>query len=116
MNVFVSYTLRDSIVTEEYLRTVSDTVAEFAKPFVDIIHNEADDKQGYVMEQLDRSNLVLLITTSSITTSKWVMAEVNRAKSKSIPIIRIPLIVDLSGSLDHIRAILPSELKKLISY
>jgi hypothetical protein len=115
MNVFISYTLRDEIVTTEYLKEVSKIVAEFGKPFVDIIDNKADDKQSFVIEQLDKSDLVVLITTKSILMSQWVITEINRAEKNNTPIIRIPLNINQEASLEHLKASFPVEVQKLIS-
>ena len=114
MNVFISYTLRDEIVTTEYLKEVSKVVEEFGNPFVDIIDNKADDKQRFVIEQLDKSDLVILITTKSILMSQWVITEINRAKKNNTPIIRIPLNINQETSLEHLKASLPVEVQKLI--
>lgn len=114
MNVFISYTLRDEIVSTEYLKLVAKIVAEFGNPFVDIIDNNADDKQGFVMEQLDKSDLVVLIATKSIHASKWVVTEIKRAKNNNTPIVYIPLITNHETSLEYLKTTLPAEIQKLI--
>jgi|UPI00076AE0E5 hypothetical protein len=115
MKVFISYTLRDSFVSKEFLIAVSSVVSEFAIPFVDILHNHSDNKQAYVMEQLDSSNIVLLISTPSIVKSEWVMTEVMYANKQLIPIISIPLKENGADlSLEKIKKTLPVELNKLV--
>lgn len=113
MNVFISYTLRDSVVSTEYLKLVSKVVAEFGNPFVDIIDNNADDKQRFVMEQLDKSDLVVLIATKSIYMSQWVVTEIDRAEKNNTPIVYIPLIANHEASLEYLKASLPAEIQKL---
>ena len=115
MNVFISYTLRDEIVTIEYLKLVSKVVAEFGNPFVDIVDNNADDKQGFVIEQLDKSDLVVLIATKSTYMSQWVITEIERAEKNNTPIIHIPLSVNHGESLEYLKKCLPAEIQKLTS-
>ena len=113
MNVFISYTLRDEIVTTEYLKLVSQVVAEFGNPFVDIIDNNAADKQNFVIEQLDKSDLVVLIATKSIYMSQWVVTEIDRAKKNNTPIVYIPLRINHEKSLEYLKASLSTEMQKL---
>ncbi len=103
MNIFISYTLRDEEVTFDYLKAVSNIVSEYGQPFVDVFDNQATDKQKFVMDTLDSSDLVVLISTSSITKSQWVQTEVDRAKKNKTPIVRIYLTSSYDNSLKNLK-------------
>lgn len=112
MNIFISYTLRDEVITVEHLKSISEVVSDYGKPFVDIIDNDAKDKQKFVIEQLDNSALVVLLKTDSVSKSKWVRLEIDRANKNNTPVISIPLNGKKSISLNYISKYLRAELKK----
>ncbi|MCF5863005.1 TIR domain-containing protein [Aeromonas veronii] len=112
MNIFISYTLRDEVITVDHLKSISEVVSDYGKPFVDIIDNDAKDKQKFVIEQLDNSDLVVLLNTDSVSKSKWVMLEIDRANKNNTPVISIPLNGNQSISLNYINKYLRAELKK----
>ncbi|HAS7003472.1 TPA: TIR domain-containing protein [Vibrio parahaemolyticus] len=112
MKIFISYTLRDEVMTVDHLRSISEVVSEYGKPFVDIIDNDAKDKQKFVMDQLDNSDLVVLLNTDSVSQSKWVKLEIERANKNNTPVISIPLNGNQSISLDYINKYLRAELRK----
>ncbi|MCD9498409.1 TIR domain-containing protein [Photobacterium carnosum] len=113
MNIFISYTLRDEIVTVDYLKSVSKIVSNYGKPFVDIIDNKAKDKQKFVIDQLDKADLVLLLSTNSVSLSKWVKVEIDRANQNNTPVISIPLNADQAMSIGYIEAQLRTEMKRI---
>ncbi len=112
MNIFISYTLRDEVITVDHLKSISEVVSDYGKPFVDIIDNDAKDKQKFVIEQLDNSDLVVLFNTDSVSKSKWVRLEIDRANKNNTPVISIPLNGNQSISLNYINKYLRAELKK----
>ena len=112
MNIFISYTLRDEVITVDHLKSISEVVSDYGKPFVDIIDNDAKDKQKFVIEQLDNSDLVVLLNTDSVSESKWVRLEIDRANKNNTPVISIPLNGNQSISLNYINKYLRAELKK----
>ncbi|HCH0949942.1 TPA: TIR domain-containing protein [Vibrio parahaemolyticus] len=112
MNIFISYTLRDEVITVDHLKSISEVVSDYGKPFVDIIDNDAKDKQKFVIEQLDNSDLVVLLNTDSVSKSKWVRLEIDRANKNNTPVISIPLNGSQSISLNYINKYLRAELKK----
>ena len=110
MNIFVSYTTRDHHIKICLLEAVSDVVSEYGRPFIDLIHNDSDDKQAYVERKLLSSDLVLLLLTDSINQSKWVQWELAKAKNNKIPVITVPINSEVySDYLDDIRAKLSKE-------
>ncbi|WP_045393037.1 TIR domain-containing protein [Vibrio rotiferianus] len=112
MNIFISYTLRDEVITVDHLKSISEVVSDYGKPFVDIIDNDAKDKQKFVIEQLDNSDLVVLLNTDSVSKSKWVRLEIDRANKNNTPVISISLNGNKSISLNDINKYLRAELKK----
>ncbi|MEH0086342.1 TIR domain-containing protein [Vibrio antiquarius] len=112
MNIFISYTLRDEVITVDHLKSISEVVSDYGKPFVDIIDNDAKDKQKFVIEQLDNSDLVVLLNTDSVSKSKWVRLEIDRANKNNTPVISIPLNGNKPISLNDINKYLRAELKK----
>jgi G3E family GTPase len=112
MNIFISYTLRDEVITVDHLKSISEVVSDYGKPFVDIIDNDAKDKQKFVIEQLDNSDLVVLLNTDSVSKSKWVRLEIDRANKNNTPVISISLNGNQSISLNYINKYLRAELKK----
>jgi hypothetical protein len=112
MNIFISYTLRDDVITVDHLKSISEVVSDYGKPFVDIIDNDAKDKQKFVIEQLDNSDLVVLLNTDSASKSKWVRLEIDRANKNNTPVISIPLNGNQPISLIYINKYLRAELKK----
>ena len=103
MNIFVSYTTRDSYVDLALLEATSDYLSEFSNPYIDILHNDSIDKQSHVENMLCQSNIVLLLESLSINNSKWVQWELNEASNKGIPVINIPVSLNPATTLDRIK-------------
>jgi hypothetical protein len=91
MKYFVSYTTRDEEVTISLLEIFSKKLSNNGKVFIDIIDNNSIDKQLRVIEELESSDLVILIESKSIYQSEWVALEIDKAKSRKIPIRTVPI-------------------------
>jgi len=91
MKYFVSYTTRDKEVTKELLAVFSKQLEKSGNVFIDIIDNDSFDKQSRVIAELENSDLMILIETKSIYQSEWVLLEIEKAKSKQIPIRKISI-------------------------
>ena len=91
MKIFVSYTTRDHYISQQYLKSVSNILSEISEPFIDILHNNATDKQAFVEHKLVSSDLMILLNSESTIHSYWVTWEINNAKKNGIPIIDISL-------------------------
>ena len=61
MNIFVSYTTKDSEVTLHRLNEISIKLRQIGYVYIDIIHNNSQDKQKRVFEELDNSDVIILI-------------------------------------------------------
>jgi hypothetical protein len=100
VNVFVSYSLRDSRITQGSLEKLRDAVKRLDNEialYIDIFDNPKGYKSRYrlvmssahkfVMSQLGRADVVLSITEES--SSPWVMKELDYARLKNIPIVKV---------------------------
>lgn len=97
MNIFVSYTTRDSEISLHRLNEVSIKLKQIGYVYVDIIDNNSQDKQKRVFYELDNSDVIVLIASNSVYNSKWVALEIERARKKKIPII--PFTIDEISTL-----------------
>ena len=79
MNIFVSYTTKDSEVTLHRLNEISIKLRQIGYVYIDIIHNNSQDKQKRVFEELDNSDVIILIISNNVYNSKWVIKEIERA-------------------------------------
>lgn len=86
MKYFVSYTTRDAEITRDLLFLFSKKLKDFGDVFIDIIDNNSTDKQARVIEELDCSDLIILVESKSTYESQWVALEISRAISQQIPI------------------------------
>jgi hypothetical protein len=87
MNIFISYTTINNEVNFDLLIKLSVKLEIFGRIFIDMIHNDSIDKQSRVVEELEVSNLLILIKTESSLNSEWVKFELDSAKKMDIPII-----------------------------
>lgn len=106
MNIFVSYTTRDNNVDKKLLERVSEVVSLYGHCYIDLLHNSEKDKQRHVEFMLSKSNLLILIASNSIFTSKWVQWELDEAKRCRIPIIMVEAKSDMSNILKNLKSIL----------
>lgn len=90
MKIFVSYTVRDSFIHVQLLEVVAEALLEFGYPYIDLLHNNARDKQNFVESNLLNSDILILLSSNSISKSEWVQWEIKKARSNDIPIIIIP--------------------------
>ncbi|HBX4909500.1 TIR domain-containing protein [Klebsiella pasteurii] len=106
MNIFVSYTTRDDNVDKKLLECVSEIVSLYGHCYIDLLHNSEKDKQRHVEFMLSQSNLLILIASNSIFTSKWVQWELDEAKRSRIPIIMVEAKSDMSNILRNLKSTL----------
>ena len=114
MKIFISYTTRDPYVQLNFLHSVAEVVANFGDPFVDLIHNNATDKQAHVESKLVAADLMLLISSESVPKSQWVQWELQKAKSEQIPILSVPIMINnkMVDYLTLLRSLLSHEIMK----
>lgn len=87
MRVFVSYTSKDPVLTDEKLRRVEERIRPFAKVFIDRLHNKRH-KQCRVNFELCRCDVVLCLVSTQYK-SQWVQKELVKARKSDKPVIKI---------------------------
>lgn len=90
MRIFVSYTTRDRNITKELLIQVYNKLSEFETVYIDLIHNDSENKQKRVFDELESADQIILLETESVYKSNWVKVELERAKHLKKEIIKIP--------------------------
>ena len=90
MKIFVSYTTRDRNITKEFLLKLYSELSEFETAYIDLIHNDSENKQKRVFDELESADKIVLIETESVYVSNWVQIELESAKRLKKDIIKIP--------------------------
>lgn len=91
VNVFVSYTMRDSYITHTLLDEISASIETIGKPFVDALHNDSRHHQSTVDNALRSADVVVLLESDSVFLSPWVRWELHTAAKINVPILRLPI-------------------------
>jgi hypothetical protein len=94
MNIFVSYTTRNNEVTSNSLIEFSNKINSYGKVFIDLLDNDSINKQKRIINELEKSDLLILIKSLSSLNSEWVKFELETANKLKIPVIEF-LIEDL---------------------
>ncbi|MDD2776945.1 MAG: hypothetical protein PHU06_13395 [Gallionella sp.] len=90
MNVFVSYTRRDGLVTVDLLTVVHARLSKVCTPFIHALEeSNLKHQQLAVIRAIFRSHLIVLIVSPAIKQSPWVRLELFLAKLLLRPIISI---------------------------
>ncbi len=90
MNIFVSYTRRDSIVTNLLLHELNDYLHSISTPFIHAVEEPNINWQQFsVVTALFRSHAILLIGSPSVKQSPWVKFELFVAKLLLIPVLHL---------------------------
>ena len=114
LKIFISYTTRDSYINTKLLKAIEYMVSDFCSPFIDLLHNDSNDKQAYVELKLAESDMLLLLSSASVSESNWVQWELNEAHNNGIPIVNIPINCDNEPELlNTLQSRLYMELDKL---
>lgn len=91
MNIFVSYTARNNEVTINALTNFSNKISSFGKIFIDLLDNNSNDKQGRIVHELEKSDILVLIKSQSTYKSEWVQFELDKASKMDVPIIEFQI-------------------------
>lgn len=91
MRIFVSYTTRDEVLTKGLLSKLYEKLSLNNHVYIDLLHNNSENKQKRVFDELAKSEIVLLITTDSINQSNWVNLELEYAEKMDIRIVQISI-------------------------
>ncbi|QBJ08182.1 TIR domain-containing protein [Rahnella aquatilis] len=107
MDFFVSYTTRDHYIDRELLKDINLILSYWGECYIDLLHNNATDKQQHVEIMLSQADLLILIASRSITQSEWVQWELTEAKNNRIPIIVVNAISDRNETLKNLKTLFP---------
>lgn len=86
LNVFVSYTVRDKSIDKEFLIQLEKSLKLNYNIFIDLIHNDSENKQARIENELADSDCIILLKTKLTFYSQWVRKEMDLAKELKIPI------------------------------
>ncbi len=90
MNVFVSYTRRDGVVTDAMLRRLGNHLSTVCSPFIHaLVEKQITHQQLTVLRALFRSHVVILLVSPESLQSPWVRLEILLARLLLRPIIKI---------------------------
>lgn len=98
MRIFVSYTTRDQYINVASLTILADFLKKYGDPFIDLIHNDSNEKQARVKKELCRADTVFLLLSESTKLSNWVSWEIKQARKRKIPICTITIKQDMDLS------------------
>lgn len=113
MSIFVSYTTRDSYVDRNTLKMVSGVLSNYGPHYIDLLHNDASEKQRHVEEMLSHAQLMILIRSRSVEKSEWVQWELSEAKKIGIPIIEVQASIYPTETINNLKYKLASEFEEL---
>jgi hypothetical protein len=75
MRIFVSYTTRDNYLNEKRLSDVCLLLNPYGYVYIDLLHNNSNDRQRRVEDELRLSTLVVFLITPAVSKSFWFMKE-----------------------------------------
>ncbi|WOE41986.1 hypothetical protein [Acinetobacter chinensis] len=89
MKIFISYTLRDNILTSQDFTTILNLLKEH-DVFIHFFNPDIDS-HNKIKEKILESDILLLIKTKSTFKSKWVIDELIIANKAKIPLFFITI-------------------------
>jgi hypothetical protein len=93
LNIFVSYTRRDGLVSKDFLQKLFGKLSNFSTPFIHALEpQELPFQEIRVLKALMKSHLVILIESPLIYRSPWVNLEILLSRLKLIPVIKISIV------------------------
>ncbi|MCS6741236.1 TIR domain-containing protein [Acinetobacter baumannii] len=89
MKIFISYTLRDNILTSQDFTTILDQLKDH-DVFIHFFNSDIDS-HNKIKEKILESDILLLIKTKLTFKSKWVIDELMIANKAKIPLFFITI-------------------------
>lgn len=89
MKQFISYSIRDGIITRNLLQKAKTLYNKYGSCYVDMLDNDSIDKQRRVIQELYKADILILLQTPASKSSKWVQKEIQIAHKRKIPIITV---------------------------
>ena len=99
--IFVSYTIRDGLVTRPTLERLCSLLAPLGRAYIDLLHNVSSNPQLHVLRTLRNASSLIAIVSPKFLVSEWVRFELGVAAVRGIP-IRTLSIDQLNKSPDHL--------------
>lgn len=90
-HTFISYTVRDGLINNDTLSRIKTYFENFGTSFIDLLDNDSHLKQERVFMEIEKADSFVLLKTPQILNSPWVLKEIAKAKSLSLPIIDLNL-------------------------
>lgn len=90
MNIFISYTTRDRYLNSDRLRDINNVVCKYGSVFIDALHNNSENRQARVEEELTKASIILFIGTSGCSQSEWVEWERRNAVKYGKQCVEVP--------------------------
>ncbi len=91
-HIFISYTSRDTCVSDEVLIKARTIFFQYSSVFVDRFSGKTKwHPQLVILYNIVRSHLFVVIESRSVYRSPWVILELLIAKLTLTPIIRVPI-------------------------
>ena len=81
--IFLIYTTYDKFVNKETLERMCEKLKLYGDVFVDLLHNNAYDKQEYVLQKLFEASCIVIVNSSMIIESKWAQLEIKLANDQN---------------------------------
>jgi hypothetical protein len=90
MNIFVSYTLRDGMVTASVLQRLHKYLSGVCSPFIHAVEERRLGWQQFgVLRALLQSDVILLVVSPAVQHSRWVILEMCLGRLLLRPVIRL---------------------------
>ena len=89
LRLFLSYTLRDSVLCRDSLVKLSAALSRIGYVYVDLLDNVDPSPQTFVMRKLEVVDALVGCMTPGWTASPWVRLELSVARRRGIPIVAI---------------------------
>lgn len=86
-NIFLIYSTHDKFVNKESLEKMCKELEFYGDVFVDLLHNNADDKQEYVLQKLFEASCIVIVNSPRIVESKWAQLEIKLANEQNKQIL-----------------------------
>lgn len=87
--IFVSYTTMSQEISVESLTKIKKVLKAYGEPYIELLDENSLKTQSSIIEKLSNSDLLLLLKTDYVYTSKWVQLELRYASNLNIPIVEI---------------------------
>ena len=89
MRMFISYTLRDKVLTPLLLADLEVLLSQIGTPYIDILHNNSSHPQQHVMQRLNEASIFIACVTPLFYQSEWVRLEYTTACKLGLPIVTL---------------------------